>query len=585
MKEKYLRELRSGHSDFVYGWLVRAGRALLGSGYSRIDYDPGQVERLRQVLARHPAVVLSSHKSYLDGGAITVGFHDHGLPPLTVFGGINLSVWPIGAIWRRADMVFVRRGEKDPEYHEALHEYLGNLVAQRRHVQWFIEGTRSRTGKLGPPKLGLLGNMVDGYREGRAEDLALIPLSIAYDQLREVDEYAGEARGARKQAEGLGWLFRFVRSQRGRFGTIYVRFGEPVSVREAVGPPGQPDPGKDPWRLELQKLAFEVSWRINHATPITGASLVTLALLGARGRALTLTQIRVALRGYLRYAERRALPTVPTARLVDDASVQRVLEGLASQGVVESFVDGPQSVYRIAPDGHLAAAYYRNTIVHFFLDGAIAELALLKAADAAPERRIDAFWEEAFELRDLLKFEFFFREKQEFRRALAAELSRLAPDWETQLSRGPDGARTLLEHVPILSSDMILRSFVEAYAVAADVLAAHSPGTVFDEGRFLASCMSVGRQYLLQRRIRNPEAVSRHLFKTGVQLLRHRELCEAGIGREDARREFAAQLWDVVRRMGVVYRVAVRRVEGAITAESPEPAGSAVRREPGHEVV
>ena len=80
---------------------MRAGRALIGAGYSELDYDPAQVERVRTLLAASPTVVLSSHRSYLDGGALTVGFHDHRLPPLTVFGGINLSFWPLGALWRR----------------------------------------------------------------------------------------------------------------------------------------------------------------------------------------------------------------------------------------------------------------------------------------------------------------------------------------------------------------------------------------------------------------------------------------------------------------------------------------------------
>ena len=164
---RYLHELRSGHSDLVYAWLVRAGRALLGSGYARIDYDPAQVARMRELLRTCPAVVLSSHKPYLDGGALTVGFHDHGLPPLTVFGGINMSFWPLGSLWRRANMVFIRRAGDDPVYRCTLRHYLAYLVSQRRPLQWFLEGTRSRTGKLGPPRLGLLVYIADAYRDGQ----------------------------------------------------------------------------------------------------------------------------------------------------------------------------------------------------------------------------------------------------------------------------------------------------------------------------------------------------------------------------------------------------------------------------------
>jgi glycerol-3-phosphate O-acyltransferase len=97
--------------------------------------------------------------------------------------------------------------------------------------------------------------------------------------------------------------------------------------------------------------------------------------------------------------------------------------------------------------------------------------------------------------------------------------------------------------------------------------------------------MSLGRQYLLQRRIRNPESVSRHLFRTGTQLLRNRALCDPGERVEERRREFAAAIWELVRRLGVVYRVAVHRVEDMIRAETSASPDSAALRQPRHEVV
>ena len=295
---------------------------------------------MRELLHASPAVVLSSHKSYLDGGALTVGFHDHGLPPLTVFGGINMSFWPLGSLWRRANMVFIRRGGDDAVYRCTLRHYLAYLVSQRRPLQWFLEGTRSRTGKLGPPRLGLLVYIADAYRDGRIEDLQLVPVAVSYDQLQEVTEYAGEARGAAKSAESLGWLVRFVRAQRGRFGAVYVRFGEPVSTRASLGSPEEARASSpEAYRLALQKLAFEVSRRINDAIPISGSSLVTLALLGARGHALTLQQIRAAIPGYLDFARRRGLPMTPTSALDSDAAVVGVLDGLIAQGVARSHVD------------------------------------------------------------------------------------------------------------------------------------------------------------------------------------------------------------------------------------------------------
>ena len=563
---RYVKELRTYQNPLLMALFLRAGRALCAAGYGAIDYDPAQVERLRGLFARYPVAVLSSHRSYLDGGAINIGFADHGLPRLTEFSGINMAFWPLGPIWRRAGVIFIRRGGTSPVYRFVLREYLGRLVERRTHLTWFIEGTRSRTGKLAPPRLGLLFNVVEAYLQGRVPDLILLPVSVCYDQLQEVEEFAGEARGARKQAEGVGWLIRFVRSQRGRYGTIYVRFGEPVSLRESLGPPGVLAPDSPELKGQLQKLAFEVSWRINRATPITGASLVTLALLGARGVALTVPQIRVALHGYLVHARRRGLPLAGSATLDDEAGIASVLEALQSYDVVSSYAGGRQAVFMIGTNEHLAAAYYRNSIIHFFLDNAIVELAWLGACEAPPDAREQAFWTDALALRDLLKFEFFFREKQEYLAALEAEASLLEPAWRQRLEEGKHGVRAMLGQVETLSADTILRSFVEAYAVLGDVLVERGAAAC-TAAELQDRCMGLGGQYLLQERLRSPESVSRHLFGTGIRLAENRDLCAAEPGVEQRRRQFADDLWGVVARMNVVHDIAVRRVEQLLAAE------------------
>jgi glycerol-3-phosphate O-acyltransferase len=555
---RYLHELRSRHDPRVQRWFLRGGRALLDRGYSRIDYDPAQVERMREVFARWPTVVLASHKSYLDGGALNIGFADHGLPPLTVFGGINMAFWPVGSLWRRAGMVFIRRGSEDPLYRYTLRQYLGSLIEHRQHLQWFIEGTRSRTGKLGPPRLGLLSYVVEAYAGGRVSDVLLVPVSIAYDQLREVEEYATEARGASKQAESLGWLLRFIRSQRGRFGTIYVRFGEPVSVRDALGD-GLPE-GPERRRLDLQKLGFEVAARINDATPITGSALVAIALLGARGRSLTAQEIRAACAGYVDFAHRTGLPMAPTARLEHLDDVTCTLVSLRDQGIVNEFRDGREPVYGLDGDMRLAAAYYRNTLVHFFVVPAIAELALLAAAASPSASRGQAFEACALELRDLLKFDFFFRERDEFLAALRAETARLAPGWPSDLSDGPDGVLRLLQRLPTLSSDMMLRSFFEAYAVVADALVELGDCNAPGEAELVDRCMGLAGQYRRQNRLRNPESASRHLIRSGVALARHRGLLDAGDDLPARREAFAQALRDVLKRMSVVHRVGAERV-------------------------
>src|SRR6516164_5989435 len=150
------------------------------------------------------------------------------------------------------------------------------LPAKRFNLEWYMEGGRSRTGKLRPPRYGLLAYVAEAIARGRAEDAWIVPVAITYDQLREVSAMAAEQAGAAKKAEGLGWLAAYARGQLARVGTVYVRFAEPLSLRAALPPGGRdgesaspdpaappkasPDPAtppKDAWRLALQKVAFE----------------------------------------------------------------------------------------------------------------------------------------------------------------------------------------------------------------------------------------------------------------------------------------------------------------------------------------
>ena len=123
-------------------------------------------------------------------------------------------------------------------------------------------------------------------------------------------------------------------------------------------------------------------------------------------------------------------------------------------------------MYSIEPEQHLAAAYYRNTIIHFFITGAITEIALVAAADAADDP-LEAFWDEVMSLRDLFKFEFFFSDKEEFRAEVYAEVAYHLPDWEDAIGEGHEAVLDLVRAFQPFTAHWVLRPFVEAYRVAA----------------------------------------------------------------------------------------------------------------------
>jgi glycerol-3-phosphate O-acyltransferase len=564
---RYLREIAATHDTFVIDIVVQIWRALYTRGYGALRYEPTSFDQLRSLAQRHPIVFLPSHKSNLDHAVLQYALHENGLPPNHTAGGINMNFFPIGPLVRRSGVFFIRRTFKDNEvYKFVLRNYIDYLVEKRFPLEWYVEGGRSRSGKLLPPRFGLLAYVVDAYRRGKSDDVLLQPVSIAYDQISDVGDYAAEARGSAKEREGFGWFLRVVRRLGSQYGDVHLRFAEPISLAKAVGPADpSAEPRADEESLALQKLAFEVCFRINQATPITPTSLVTLALLGRGDRALSLPELVVALKNLLAYVRRRRLPTTEELDLDTTEGVRRALDPLVGNGILACYDEGPEPVWIIAPDQHLAAAYYRNTVIHFFVNGAIAELALIRAAEDGVEDPRREFWEEAARLRDLLKFEFFFADKDIWRNELRQELSPHDPAWESRLDVGPHAIEDFLPDLRPFHSHRILRPFLEAYRVVADELARRDPKEPVDEAAFPKACLALGRQYVLQHHVRSAESISQVLFGNALRLARNRGLLAADDGSlGDARRRFATEVREAIRRVDAVEALAQARRAGLI---------------------
>jgi glycerol-3-phosphate O-acyltransferase len=565
---RYLKEIAAAHSPRVIDLVCRLWRALYSRGYgARLHYDQEQIEGLASLCQRYPVAFLPSHKSNLDHPVLQLALHENGLPPNHTAGGINMNFFPIGPLVRRSGVFFIRRSFKDNEiYKFVLRQYVDYLIEKRFPLEWFLEGGRSRSGKLLPPRYGLFTYVVDAYRRGKAEDVILVPVAIAYDQIADVGDYAAEARGATKRRESFGWFLGLVRRLRRRYGNVHIRFGEPLSLARALGPPDhEAEASPDEPAVGVQKVAFEVAHRINRATPITPVSLVTLALLGMGDRAATVPEIVRGLENLVAYVTRRKLPTTEELHLGRPEEVERVLEALVENDVVSCFDEGPEPVYGIGSDQHLTAAYYRNTIIHFFVTGAIAELALLAAGEADLADRREVFWDAALRLRDLLKFEFFFPGRDEFRAELREELERQLPEWERRLAEDPEGTEAVVRNLRPFMSHRVLRAFVDGYAVAADALAAWDPERELEEGAFTSAALALGKQYQLQRRIRSAESVSKVLFQNALRLARNRGLLETGAADLRERRlAFQREIREAVRRCEAVDALAASRRSGLI---------------------
>lgn len=568
-----LAEMLASHGERATKSWNRLGQWMLRAHDVLVDEE--ELVRLRELDRQHSLALVFSHRSYLDGYVLPLALSARRFSPTFTFGGANLDLPVLGRLASQTGVIFIRRATREaPVYRLALRGYIAHLVRHRANLAWSIEGGRTRTGKLRPPVHGILRYLADAAETGDGPDVLLVPVSLVYDQLHEVGRMTAEARGGRKRPEDLSWLVSFARSQRTRLGRAYLSVGEPLPLRARMSELRAE--GNDTTRA-VERVALDVSHRINRATPVTVTAIVCLALLGA-DRALTFDKVLDTVEPLASYVRARHWPVAGGATLNDRSSIRRVLHELVASGVLTCYDAGVEAVWRIAPDQHLVAAFYRNTVIHMLVERAIAEVALLAAAEAQADADAQLVaWERAKALRDLLKFEFFFPGRDDFEAELRAEFALMAPDEASRggLLTGPL-ARSVLEGADLHIAHLVLRPFIDAYLVLADRLAALGPAPV-DEAELLDEALRVGRQWELEGRIASAESVSLELFRTALRLARHRRLTgepaegEPGVGDSshelaEARRSFSDELQDVARLLDVLAAIheRVRRPRGVL---------------------
>jgi len=250
---------------------------------------------------------------------------------------------------------------------------------------------------------------------------------------------------------------------------------------------------------------------------------VALSLLGADDRALTLDEVRATLDPLLEHVRVRSLPMIGDLDLGRPDGARQALDALCRHGVARCYAGGTEQVWSIAPERHLEAAFYRNSILHFFLNRAIAELVLVHVDEAPTADPVGEGWREALRVRDLLKFEFFFAATTEFEGELRAELAILDSNWEQRVTE-PGAAWNALTRARLRLAPHLLSSFLEAYLIVAERLAECDPSVAIVEQDVVTECLGIGHQYRLQNRIRSTESISRELFATALRLAANRDL-------------------------------------------------------------
>ena len=555
---RYLREMAATQTPFTLDLINALYRAACRSHHdAKINVDNSQLERVAQTMGARPVVFLVSHKSMLDTMALSLVLFDADLPLPLTFGGINLNKPGLGALARRSGIIFLRRSFQDNEIYKAtFRRYIDYLIEKRFSLLWALEGTRSRTGKLLPPRFGLFSYVVESILRTRLYDVTFIPVSVAYDQITEVEDYSIEQRGQTKKPEGMTWPLRFLKSGRSR-GQIHLRFGEGLTIKELVEP-AELEAGIDDQRKRtlVPTLAFEVAVRLNAATPITATAIVTLILLASGNHAQSLAEIQALARAGAALIRRRHLEIVGRSNFRDENAVRSTLDALHETGIVSYLDDGTERLYTISDDQHLNAAYYRNTAIHYFILDAFVEVSLLDAASVSGDLT-EAFFVRASELRELFKFEFYFPRQADYRAEIAKRMGDRFAGWEDTVGRSDTGGHAVLAAVQPLVAHGVLRSFVDAYRIVASLLVTAGPDGIDDEGSFLSRCLKMGKQQLLQGRVFSAESISKSLYATGLKLADYRGLLAPN--QEEARHDFHQEFCRISGRLDEILSIALAK--------------------------
>jgi len=336
------------------------------------------------------------------------------MPCPHVAAGKNLSFWPLGPIFRSGGAFFLRRTFRGAVlYARVFSAYIHKLLEEGFNIEIFIEGGRSRTGKLLMPKLGLISILLEAFRNGACEDMIFVPVYIGYDRIVEEHAYVHEVEGGKKEDENLSQVIRARRFLKKRYGKIYINFHDPISTRDLLDE--VPEPLDRMSQKDINALCRNLGWRIINAidkqTVVTPHGLVAAAALNISKPRFTQEELMEAVNAYLSYASAQNAKLSDTIILNPDGAMEYAIDRYLSRKLLEKApgdkdLPEDQANYTVNAARRSLLDYYKNNCISYFVPAAFTALAILKK-DAFQFNTADLHREYHF-LQDFFKYEFAF---------------------------------------------------------------------------------------------------------------------------------------------------------------------------------
>jgi len=536
-----LRELMTLPDPQTTKALETLATTLLERVYSGIDVDEEGIERIREAARVGSVVLLPSHKSHIDYIVLSFVLRRRSLQIPVIAAGDNLAFFPLGPLLRRGGAFFIRRSFRgDRLYTSVVDAYIRRLLREGWLLEFFLEGGRSRTGKLLPPMLGLLSMVVSAALPLSQRKVSFFPVSIGYERLMEENAFARELSGGTKTREGASELLAAGRVLADRWGRVNIQIGRAIelgALREELGAPAKPSPAK---RRELVKrLAHRVMSEINRVTSVTAGALVALVLLGQGRRGMAYRELvdRCLHVGKLmRDGGARLAPSLLPSGAVTlrEQGLVEALQLYVRGGLVRQHVPGDLEehgrarvklytgtdvIFTVPNDARVRLDFAKNQILPFLVDRALIATAVTTAGDPWPPT-LSVIRERVQSLSRLFKFEFMFRADASFEDIFADTVGAMLACGElaqngAALEPGPG-------HDGLTGSDWLafhaaaLRNFVEAYLVAARGLEALLKGPL-SKKELTQRTLKMGQRMTLRGEVERAEAILRPLLENAFE--------------------------------------------------------------------
>lgn len=425
--------------------------------YDGVDLREEDAERLREAYRKGTPILVPCHRSHLDYVLISWVFWQYDLGIPHVCAGDNLSFWPLGSVLRRVGGFFIKRSFKGETVFPVVFErYLRQLIRDGFPIEFYLEGGRSRTGKLLPAKHGVLGMVLDAAAGARADqEVTFLPMAICYEQIAEENAYARELAGEEKKTEDVGQVVRASRVIGKRFGRVYLRVGEPLGCSEIFSEQDQPwrQLDEDDRREALSRTGQRLMYRIAESLVVLPTGLVGAALLAQTGGSIRRTALDDRCVRLLAALQRKGA-WQSTEHLLRPAVIDRALERFAGERLV-SQEEGEDPLWRVVDDGRITLEYYKNGLIHFLAPTSLLALVVDSGETdrAAAKQRLAA-------LVELMRLELVFDADQ----SDAAILQAAEDDLVAYGAVVVDGAQLVVREQALLAElAELTRNFIESY--------------------------------------------------------------------------------------------------------------------------